>query len=156
MAAGLIPTTVRPVRATFRLHALANHIVDNHVVDKLEQYPLLVSPPVQEDFPMRMLLRVAIPTEAGNAAVKAGTLGATINDILAGLKPEAVYFFLDDNGQRTGSIVFDMKEASDMVAIAEPWFLAFGAKISLRPAMTPEDLGAAGPGFEAAIKKYGK
>jgi len=105
---------------------------------------------------MRMLLRVALPTEAANAAVKAGTLGSTINQILAGLKPEAVYFFLDDNGQRTGSIVFDMKEPSDMVAIAEPWFLAFGAKISLRPAMTPQDLAAAGPSMEDAVKKYGK
>ena len=105
---------------------------------------------------MRMLLRVALPTETANAAVKAGTLGSTINAILAGLKPEAVYFFLDDNGQRTGSIVFDMKEPSDMVAIAEPWFLAFGAKVSLRPAMTPQDLAAAGPGMEDAVKKYGK
>jgi hypothetical protein len=102
-----------------------------------------------------MLLRVAIPTEAGNAAVKAGTLGATINGILAGLKPEAVYFFLDDSGQRTASIVFDMQDSSQMVAIAEPWFLAFGAKISLRPAMTPQDLAAAGPGMEDAVKKYG-
>ena len=47
---------------------------------------------------MRMLLRVALPTETANAAVKAGTLGSTINQILAGLKAEAVYFFLDDNG----------------------------------------------------------
>ncbi len=105
---------------------------------------------------MRMLLRVAIPTEAGNAAVKAGTLGSTIEGILAGLKPEAVYFFLDDNGQRTGSIVFDMKNASDMVAIAEPWFLAFGAKISLRPAMTPQDLASTGPAMSEAVKHYGK
>jgi hypothetical protein len=105
---------------------------------------------------MRMLLRVAIPTEAGNAAVKAGTLGPTINAILAGLKPEAVYFFLDDSGQRTASIIFDMQESSQMVAIAEPWFLAFGAKISLRPAMTPQDLAATGPGMEDAVKKYGK
>src|SRR5882672_10120965 len=100
---------------------------------------------------MRMLLRVALPTETANAAVKAGTLGSTINQILAGLKPEAVYFFLDDNGLRTGSIVFDMKEPSDMVAIAEPWFLAFGAKISLRPAMTPQDLEVAGPSMGEAV-----
>jgi hypothetical protein len=49
---------------------------------------------------MRMLLRVSIPVEAGNAAAKAGTLGSTIEQILADLKPEAAYFFADDSGQR--------------------------------------------------------
>ena len=37
---------------------------------------------------MRMLLRVSIPVEAGNAAAKAGTLGSTVEKILADLKPE--------------------------------------------------------------------
>ena len=59
---------------------------------------------------MRMLLRVSIPVETGNAAAKAGTLGSTVEKILADLKPEAAYFFPDDNGQRSGSIVFDMKD----------------------------------------------
>jgi hypothetical protein len=47
---------------------------------------------------MRMLLRVSIPVEAGNAAAKDGTLGPTIERILADLKPEAAYFFADDSG----------------------------------------------------------
>ncbi len=105
---------------------------------------------------MRMLLRVSIPVEAGNAAVKAGTLGSTIEQILADLKPEAAYFLADDSGQRSGSIVFDMKDSSEIPAIAEPWFLAFGAKISLRPVMSPQDLAKAGPSMSEAAKKYGK
>jgi hypothetical protein len=56
---------------------------------------------------MRMLLRVSVPVEAGNAAAKAGTLGPTIERILADLKPEAAYFFADDDGNRSGSIVRD-------------------------------------------------
>ena len=43
-------------------------------------------------------------------SAEAGTLGSTIEEILADLKPEAAYFFADDSGQRTGSIVFDMKD----------------------------------------------
>jgi hypothetical protein len=104
---------------------------------------------------MRMLLRVSIPVEAGNAAAKAGTLGPTVEKILADLKPEAAYFFPDDNGQRSGSIVFDMKDSSQIPAIAEPWFLAFNAKISLRPVMNPQDLAAAVPSINKAGQQYG-
>ncbi len=105
---------------------------------------------------MRMLLRVSIPVETGNAAAKAGTLGSTVEQILADLKPEASYFFADDNGQRSASIVFDMKDSSEIPGIAEPWFLAFNAKLSFRPIMNPEDLGKAGPSIGKAAKQYGK
>jgi hypothetical protein len=105
---------------------------------------------------MRMLLRVSIPVEAGNTAAKAGTLGSTVEKILADLKPEAAYFFADDNGQRSGSIVFDMKDTSEIPAIAEPWFLAFNAKVSFRPIMNPQDLAKAGPSIGKAAERYGK
>jgi len=105
---------------------------------------------------MRMLLRVSIPAETGNAAVKAGTLGSTIERILADLQPEAAYFFADDSGQRSGSIVFDLQDTSQIPAVAEPWFLAFNAKVSLRPVMNPQDLGKAGPSIGEAAKQYGK
>jgi len=104
---------------------------------------------------MRMLLRVSIPAETGNAAAKAGTLASTIRKILAGLKPEAAYFFADDNGNRSGSIVFDMTDSSQIPGIAEPWFLAFNAKVSFRPVMNPEDLAKAGPAIDQAAKEYG-
>jgi hypothetical protein len=105
---------------------------------------------------MRMLLRVSIPVDMGNAAARAGTLGSTIERILADLKPEAVYFFADDEGQRCGSMVFDMKDTSQIPAIAEPWFLTFNAKVSLRPVMNLQDLAAAGPSIGKAVQQYGK
>ncbi len=105
---------------------------------------------------MRMLLRVSIPVETGNAAAKDGTLGSTMEGILADLKPEAAYFLADDNGNRSGSIVFDMKDTAQIPAIAEPWFLAFNAKVSLRPVMNPQDLAKAGPSIGKAAKRYGK
>ncbi len=104
---------------------------------------------------MRMLLRVSIPVEAGNAAAKAGTLGTTVEKILADLKPEAAYFFADDNGNRSGSIVFDMTDTAQIPAIAEPWFLAFNAKVSFRPVMNPQDLAAGAPGIASAVKAHG-
>jgi len=103
---------------------------------------------------MRFLLKANIPVESGNAAAKAGKLGATIQSILADLKPEAVYF-TDSNGQRTALIFLDMQDASQIPAIAEPWFLAFNASIEIHPVMIPEDLAKAGAAIANAVKKYG-
>ena len=102
---------------------------------------------------MRFLLKISIPVEAGNAAAKAGKLGATIQSILADLKPEAVYF-TDNNGQRAAFIFFDMQDASQIPAIAEPWLLAFNASIEMHPVMMPDDLARAGEAIEQAVKKY--
>jgi hypothetical protein len=102
-----------------------------------------------------MLLRVSIPVETGNTAAKAGTLGPTIERILADLKPEAAYFYADDNGQRAGSVVFDMKDTSQIPAVAEPWFLAFNATVSFRPVMSPQDLATAGASITKAVQQYG-
>ena len=104
---------------------------------------------------MRFLVKVNIPVEAGNAAAKAGKLGETIQSILAEMKPEAAYF-TDDRGQRTGFIVLDMQDASQIPAIAEPWFLAFNASIEIHPVMVPEDLAKAGPAIERAVKTYSR
>ena len=104
---------------------------------------------------MRFLLKVSIPVEAGNEAARKGRLGETIAAILDEQKPEAVYF-LDQNGQRTALIFFEMQEASQIPAVAEPWFLAFDARIELHPVMIPEDLKKAAPHIKQAVKKYGK
>jgi hypothetical protein len=102
---------------------------------------------------MRFLLKVNMAVESGNAAAKAGTLGSTIASILAELKPEAVYFTAD-NGQRTGFIFLEMQDASQIPAIAEPWFLAFNASIELLPVMIPEDLARASGAIDKAVKKF--
>jgi len=102
---------------------------------------------------MRFLLKVTIPVESGNAAAKAGKLGATIQNILADLKPEAVYF-TDNDGKRSGFIFFEMQDASQIPAIAEPWMLAFNASVEIHPVMIPDDLAKAGDSIDKAVKKY--
>jgi Domain of unknown function (DUF3303) len=102
---------------------------------------------------MRFLVKVNIPVEAGNGAAKAGKLGKTIQSILEDQKPEAVYFAAD-NGQRTVFSFLEMQDASQIPALAEPWFLAFNASVEIQPVMVPADLAKASGAIDAAVKKY--
>ena len=104
---------------------------------------------------MRCLLKVLIPVETGNAAISDGSLPKTIESILNDLKPEAAYF-MDEHGKRSGFIFFDLKDPSQIPAVAEPWFLAFNAHVEIHPAMNLDDLRKAGPAIEKAVKNYGR
>jgi hypothetical protein len=103
---------------------------------------------------MRFLLKAEWPVEAGNAAIKDGSLPRTIESVLDDLKPEAAYF-LASNGKRTALLIVDMKDASQIPALAEPWFLAFKASLEIVPVMVLDDLKKAGPVIDQAVKKYG-
>jgi hypothetical protein len=105
---------------------------------------------------MRMMLHVVMPVKHANAAIRAGQFGPFIQKVLGDLKPEAA-FFTETNGVRSGYIFFDMKDSSQLPAIAEPWFLALNATLTVKPAMTPQELGGtAGAAIEAAVKTYPK
>ena len=102
---------------------------------------------------MRFMVKISMPVEAGNLAAKSGF--DTIPKILAEQKPEAVYF-IAEHGKRTGVLFLDIQDASQIPAIAEPWFLAFNAEVEFLPAMKPEDLEKAGPVIKQAVKEYGR
>lgn len=93
---------------------------------------------------MRMLVYVDLPVEPFNSMVRDGTAGGIIQEILAEIEPEAVYFSTTGKGHRGGIMVVDVNDPSELPAIAEPFFLKFNADIDCRIAMTPEDLGRAG------------
>jgi hypothetical protein len=101
---------------------------------------------------MRMLMTVSLPTDIANDRIRSGSFGSTISGILAEMKPEAVYFTASPGGERSALVIVDMKEASEMVKYAEPWFMAFGSAVNFEPVMTPADLEKAAPHFEAALK----
>ena len=100
---------------------------------------------------MRFVMKVSIPVETFNAAVRDGSAGKKLKKILDDTKPEAAYFWEDD-GKRGGIMVVNLEKASQIPAFAEPWFLYFDASVELHPCMTPQDL--AGAGLEALGKKY--
>jgi hypothetical protein len=77
-----------------------------------------------------------------------------IQTILEQQKPEAAYF-IAEGGRRTGILILNMNDASELPRIAKPWFLALNASIEATPAMIPEDLQRAAPAIEQAVKTFG-
>lgn len=102
---------------------------------------------------MRCLIKVSMPTDIANERIADGSLSRTIESILSDLKPEAAYF-AEDQGLRTGYIFCNLQKESDIPALAEPWFLAFNARVEFHPAMTMADLKNAAPGFEKSVRNY--
>src|SRR5262245_41440313 len=103
---------------------------------------------------MRFILKVKIPNQTGNKAIKDPQFGAKMQKVLREIKAEAAYFSTVD-GCRGGHIIVNMNDASQLPAIAEPLFLWLDAEIDCQPVMLPEDLGKAGPSIEAAVKTWG-
>ena len=101
---------------------------------------------------MRFLIRVSMPHEPFNSYVKDGSAGAKMGKIMNELKPEAAYF-MDMDGLRTGILIVNMDNTSQIPAIAEPWFLLFDADVEIHPVMLPEDLMKAD--LAALGKKWG-
>jgi len=105
---------------------------------------------------MRMMMQFSIPVEAGNEAARTGAFGPVFEKILGPMKPEAAYFGTSRDGERGGIIIFDLKDPSQIPALAEPFFLAFNAKVTFTPVMTAQDLAKAAPGIEKAVKAHSK
>lgn len=88
---------------------------------------------------MRMLLKMQIPVEAGNKAIKDGSLAKLVEQFTQAAKPEAAYFTALD-GKRTMIAVFDLASPSQIPALAEPFFIGLNATFDLAPAMDAADL----------------
>jgi hypothetical protein len=87
---------------------------------------------------MRMMLKITMPTEAANRAIKDGS-SKVMEATMSKFKPEAAYF-VTDKGQRCAIMFFDMQASSDLPVIAEPLFISLNAEIEVQPAMNLDDL----------------
>jgi hypothetical protein len=92
---------------------------------------------------MRMMLTASLPNEPFNSLVRAGTVGAAIDELLGQLKPDAAYF-VEDHGTRCAVLILDVADQSRIPSFAEPFFLKFNATCRFRIAMVPDDLKKAG------------
>ena len=101
---------------------------------------------------MRFMLTFRVPMDEGNAGIKDGSLGQTLQTIIDELNPEAAYFGPIE-GARGGYLVVNFDEPSQIPAIAEPLFLGLGATIQISPVFTPEEMPT--QALEQAAQKYG-
>jgi hypothetical protein len=103
---------------------------------------------------MRFMITCRIPVEKGEESATARSLDLTIQSIMEELKPEDAYFS-DIEGRRSGYIVVNMDDASQISAIAQTLFLGLGAAIQVHRVMTAEELGQPTPAIEQADQEYG-
>ena len=89
-------------------------------------------------FNMRTLLKVTMDTATSNKSVLDGSLPKMLQQTMEQLKPEASYFFPSD-GCRCCIMVFDLKDASEIPVISEPFFF-INAKVEFCPVMNADDL----------------
>lgn len=90
---------------------------------------------------MRTMMKVKIPTAAGNEAIRNGSLPEIVGKALAALNAEAAYFTSED-GMRTALIFFDMADSSDIPPAAEPFFMGLDAEITFTPVMNADEMRA--------------
>lgn len=92
---------------------------------------------------MKMLLSVDFPPEPFNSLVRSGEISDLIERILKDIRSETAYF-TEQDGHRGAIFVLEVKNASDVPRLAEPFFLKLNADCRFRILMTPEDLQKAG------------
>jgi hypothetical protein len=103
---------------------------------------------------MKYLMKIRMPNETANDAIRDPQFGKKMNDVLAEVKAEAAYFSTI-GGQRGGYVVVNLNDASEIPKIAEPFFLWLNADIDFIPVMLLSDLEKAGPAIGEVVKKWG-
>ncbi len=88
---------------------------------------------------MRILVKMQIPTEAGNRMVQDPDFLKNIEDYIRNFNIEASYF-TEINGERTALYVLDLQTTDQLAKAVEPLFQGFNARVEVHPAMNFEEL----------------
>lgn len=102
---------------------------------------------------MRMMIKFSFPVKSGNELVGSGKISRVFQSIMEDLKPEAAYFF-PENGQRSGLLVVNMTDSSDLAKAVEPFWHGLQADVSVTPVMNGEDLGKGLSSIGGIVKRY--
>jgi hypothetical protein len=108
---------------------------------------------------MLFFVRATVPTVGGNRLFFAGTMTPTIEEIVAQLKPKAIFFRAIEKGPTAGmkaiNLLVDLESAAQVKSVVEPLFAPMEAKVEYDQVLSHGDLQAMLPTMEANVKKYG-
>jgi len=102
---------------------------------------------------MRWMVKFSIPVNDGNELVKTGKIGQNLHSLMEDFKPEATYFF-PENGQRSGFMIINVNDSSDLAKVAESFWFGLRADVTVTPVMNGEDLSKGLGDIEGIIKRY--
>jgi hypothetical protein len=103
---------------------------------------------------MRIMVKFALPIDAGNDALRSGKIEKVMQQLTADLKPEAAYFY-PSGGVRSGFFVITMEEPWQIADTVERFFFGLNAKVELVPVMNGDDLHKALSGMKGIVQRYG-
>ncbi len=103
---------------------------------------------------MRIMVKFAVPVDAGNAAIRSGKLEKVFQQLLEDLKPEAGYFY-PEGGERAGFFIVNMDDSWQVADTVERFFFGLTARVELTPVMNGEDLHQALSGVPDTVERYG-
>lgn len=103
---------------------------------------------------MRCMIKAQIPLETGNDLIGTGRLPQVLKNILEDIKPESVYFLVEE-GHRAMVAVVDIADPAKIPAVLEPIFLGLGATVQVTPCFNLQDMERAAPDLQQAARKYG-
>ncbi|GAA4872137.1 hypothetical protein [Kitasatospora terrestris] len=90
---------------------------------------------------MRMMIHGEMDTATSNHLLATGKVPELMGRIMGALKPEAAYFY-PFGGRRAFTLVCDLDQESNLVALVEPFWTELGADVTVTPCMTAEELQA--------------
>jgi len=102
---------------------------------------------------MRWMIKFSIPVNVGNELVTSGKIGKNFQSLIEDFKPEGAYFF-PENGQRSGFMIVNGTDSSDLAKLTEAFWFGLHADISVTPVMNGEGLAKGLDGIEGIIKRY--
>jgi len=103
---------------------------------------------------MRVMVKFALPVGSGNSAIRTGKVEKVFRQVMEELKPEAAYFF-PTGGERGGFLIVNMADSSEIVQVAERFFLGLDASIEMVPVMAADDLQKGLASVPDIVQRYG-
>ena len=101
---------------------------------------------------MRFMMRITMPHEQGNEAIRGGKMGETLGAFMQKWRPEAAYFY-PANGKRGATFFVNVDDASQLPVLSEPFFMGLNADVEVVPAMNFEDLKKGLAALEKEMKR---